>query len=65
MNYTKSLEAMHKAGRVMATAVTPEQRKIAKTYINRAVDLCEEEKPPYAAVNRAWTRGTRGFPVGA
>ena len=65
MNYTKSLNAMHKAGRVMATAVTPEHKKIANTYINLAMDICEQERPPYDAVNRAWINGTRGLPVGA
>lgn len=61
MKYKKSIEAMFKAGRVRATSVTVEQVKVAENYINRAVEFCEEERPPHYVTQAAYNDGLRGL----
>jgi len=61
MKYKKSIEAMFKAGRVRATAVTPDHVRNAERYINLAVARCEEERPPYYLAQAAYNDGLKGL----
>ena len=61
MKYKKSIEAMFKAGRVRATAVTIEHIRNAERYINLAVKRCEEEHPPYYLTQAAYNDGLKGM----
>lgn len=59
----KSLNAMRKAGRVMATSVTIEQKRIAERFLNLAVELCEKEKPGFFEAYAAYNDGLKGAPI--
>lgn len=61
MKYKKSIKAMHKAGRVRATAHNPEQIRIAERYLNLAMDVCHEEQPPFHIPQAAYQDGLKGM----
>lgn len=60
MKYEKSIQAMHKAGRVRATAHNPEQIRIAERYLNLAMDICHQEQPPFHIPQAAYQDGLKG-----
>lgn len=57
----KGIIAMRKAGRVMATAVTPENRAIAKRYLQLAMDECEKHRPNHWEAQAAYNDGLKGL----
>jgi len=61
MLYEKSIKAMHKAGRLRATATTKLHMQIVKKYYELADNVCFEEKPPIYLVQAAYNDGLRGL----
>jgi len=57
----KGIIAMKKAGRVWATCVTPENRAIAKRYLELAQATCEEHRPNHWAAQAAYNDGLKGL----
>ena len=59
MNATRSVSAIHKAGRCMATAVTEDHKRIAATYLEMAGKLVEEDGLPFDVAMRHYQNGLK------
>ena len=61
MKYEKSIQAMFKAGRVRATAVTEDHVRNAERYGHLALARCDDEAAPAYLKQAAYNDGLRGL----
>lgn len=60
MKYEKSIQAMHKAGRVRATCHNQGQVRIAERFLRLAINVCHDEGPPFHLTQAAYQDGLKG-----